>query len=148
MTTVQNNQCFVAIRCLVYNHEPYLRECLDGFIKQQTNFKFVAIVHDDASTDKSADIIREYEEKYPVGSAKYKKTDSLELRYANISNLIETVNGLLNDGLTISGLEKKGIISESSYRKYKEEYEKLRIIFDRRNLDEKVDNQTENNEAR
>lgn len=65
MTKVQNNQCFVAIRCLVYNHEPYLRECLDGFIKQQTNFKFVAIVHDDASTDKSADIIREYEEKYP-----------------------------------------------------------------------------------
>ena len=65
MTKVQNNQCFVAIRCLVYNHEPYLRECLDGFVKQQTNFKFVAIVHDDASTDKSADIIREYEEKYP-----------------------------------------------------------------------------------
>ena len=55
----------VAIHCLVYNHEPYLRDCLEGFVMQQTNFPFVAIVHDDASTDGSATIIREYEEKYP-----------------------------------------------------------------------------------
>lgn len=55
----------VAIHCLVYNHEPYLRDCLEGFVMQQTNFPFVAIVHDDASTDGSTTIIREYEEKYP-----------------------------------------------------------------------------------
>lgn len=55
----------VAIRCAVYNHEPYLRDCLEGFVMQKTNFRFVAVVHDDASTDKSADIIREYTEKYP-----------------------------------------------------------------------------------
>lgn len=55
----------VTIRCLVYNHEPYLRQCLDGFVMQKTNFRFEAIVHDDASTDNSADIIREYAEKYP-----------------------------------------------------------------------------------
>lgn len=55
----------VSIRCLVYNHEPYLRQCLDGFVMQKTNFAFEAIVHDDCSTDKSAGIIREYAEKYP-----------------------------------------------------------------------------------
>ena len=55
----------VSIQCLVYNHEPYLRQCLDGFVMQKTNFKFEAIVHDDASTDGSAVIIREYAEKYP-----------------------------------------------------------------------------------
>ena len=55
----------VAINCLVFNHEPYLRECLEGFVMQQTDFPFVAIVHDDASTDHSADIIREYAAKYP-----------------------------------------------------------------------------------
>ena len=55
----------VAIKCLVFNHEPYLRECLEGFVMQQTDFPFVAIVHDDASTDHSADIIREYAAKYP-----------------------------------------------------------------------------------
>lgn len=55
----------VAIHCLVYNHAPYLRDCLEGFVMQQTNFPFVAVVHDDASTDNSAAIIREYEQKYP-----------------------------------------------------------------------------------
>lgn len=55
----------VSIKCTVYNHEPYLRQCLDGFVMQQTNFPFEAIVHDDASTDGSAAIIREYAEKYP-----------------------------------------------------------------------------------
>ena len=55
----------VSIRCLVYNHEPFLRQCLDGFVMQQTTFPFEAIVHDDASTDGSAAIIREYAERYP-----------------------------------------------------------------------------------
>lgn len=55
----------VSIRCLVYNHEPFLRQCLDGFVMQKTTFPFEAIVHDDASTDGSAAIIREYAEKYP-----------------------------------------------------------------------------------
>lgn len=59
------NEIAVSVYCLVYNHEKYLRQCLDGFIMQKTNFKFEVIVHDDASTDGSADIIREYEQKYP-----------------------------------------------------------------------------------
>ena len=53
----------VTIQCLVYNHEPYLRQCLDGFVMQKTNFPYEAIVHDDCSTDQSAAIIREYAEK-------------------------------------------------------------------------------------
>lgn len=60
-----NEGPLVSIRCLVYNHEPYLKQCLDGFVMQQTTFTFEAIVHDDASTDGSAAIIREYAEKYP-----------------------------------------------------------------------------------
>ena len=55
----------VSIACAVYNHEPFIRQCLDGFIMQKTNFKFEAVVHDDASTDNSANIIREYEVRYP-----------------------------------------------------------------------------------
>ncbi len=60
-----NELPLVSIQCLVYNHEPYLRQCLDGFVMQKTSFKFEAIVHDDVSTDGSAAIIREYAEKYP-----------------------------------------------------------------------------------
>ena len=43
-------QVLVSIQCTVYNHEPYLRQCIDGFVMQQTNFPFEAIVHDDCST--------------------------------------------------------------------------------------------------
>ena len=55
----------VSIRCITYNHEPYIRKCLDGFVMQKTNFCFEAIVHDDASTDGTAAIIKEYAKKYP-----------------------------------------------------------------------------------
>ena len=55
----------VTIRCITYNHEIFIRRCLDGFVMQKTNFRFEAIVHDDASTDGTANIIREYAEKYP-----------------------------------------------------------------------------------
>lgn len=60
-----NRNIVVAIRCLVYNHEPFLRQCLDSIVMQQTDFPFYAVVHDDCSTDHSADIIREYANKYP-----------------------------------------------------------------------------------
>ena len=62
---MDQNEIMVSICCLVYNHEKYLRQCLDGFVKQKTNFKFEALIHDDASTDNSQNIIREYEKKYP-----------------------------------------------------------------------------------
>ena len=55
----------VTIQCLTYNHEKYIRKCLDGFVMQKTNFRFEAIVHDDASTDGTANIVREYADKYP-----------------------------------------------------------------------------------
>lgn len=59
------NNPLVSICCLAYNHEPYIRQCLDGFMMQKTDFPFEVLIHDDASTDKTADIIREYEVKYP-----------------------------------------------------------------------------------
>jgi glycosyltransferase involved in cell wall biosynthesis len=55
----------VSIRCLVFNQVEYIRQCLEGIVMQQTNFEFEAIVHDDASTDGTQTIIREYAQKYP-----------------------------------------------------------------------------------
>ena len=62
---VSNIKPIVSICCLVYNHEKYLRDCFEGFMSQQTSFPFEVLIHEDASTDKSADIVREYENKYP-----------------------------------------------------------------------------------
>lgn len=61
---VQDN-IMVSIYCKAYNHEKYIRDCLNGFVNQKTSFKYEVIIHDDASTDKTADIIREYQAKYP-----------------------------------------------------------------------------------
>ncbi|MBS6474290.1 MAG: glycosyltransferase [Acetobacter sp.] len=55
----------VSIVCITYNHERFIRDALDGFVMQKTNFPFEILVHDDASTDGTADVIREYEAKYP-----------------------------------------------------------------------------------
>lgn len=55
----------VSITCITYNHAPYIRQCLDGFLMQQCNFDFEILIHDDASTDETQDIIREYQHKYP-----------------------------------------------------------------------------------
>ena len=55
----------LSIVCLTYNHGKYIREALEGFVMQETGFAYEIIVHDDASTDGTADVVREYEARYP-----------------------------------------------------------------------------------
>ena len=55
----------VSICCITYNHKEYIRDALDGFLSQRTDFPYEILINDDASTDGTADIIREYEQKYP-----------------------------------------------------------------------------------
>ena len=59
------NDIIVSICSITYNHAPYIRQCLDGFLMQKTNFKYEILVHDDCSTDGTTEIIREYAKKYP-----------------------------------------------------------------------------------
>lgn len=55
----------VCVICDVFNHGAYLRDCLNGLTNQETNFDYTILIHDDASTDSSPHIIKEYEERYP-----------------------------------------------------------------------------------
>ena len=55
----------VSICCITYNHAPYIRQCLDSFLSQKTNFPFEIVIHDDCSTDGTKEIIDEYVKKYP-----------------------------------------------------------------------------------
>jgi len=55
----------VSICCQTYNHYKFISQCLDGFLMQQTAFDYEILVHDDASTDNTTAIIKEYERKYP-----------------------------------------------------------------------------------
>lgn len=55
----------VSILCLTYNQEKYIRQTLEGFMMQKTDFEFEVLVHDDASTDRTPDIIKEFVRQYP-----------------------------------------------------------------------------------
>lgn len=55
----------VSICTLAYNHAPFIRQYFEGILMQKTSFTFELLIHDDASTDETADIIREYAARYP-----------------------------------------------------------------------------------
>ena len=55
----------VSVCTLAYNHSPFIRQCIEGVLMQKTTFPYEFLIHDDASTDETADIIREYEALYP-----------------------------------------------------------------------------------
>jgi glycosyltransferase involved in cell wall biosynthesis len=56
----------VSVCCMTYNHGPYIEDALEGFLIQETEFPFEILIHDDASVDNTADIIRQYKARYPV----------------------------------------------------------------------------------
>ncbi|MGG7036226.1 MAG: glycosyltransferase family 2 protein [Flavobacterium sp.] len=62
---IENSNPLVSISCITYNHAPFIRECLDGFLMQKTSFSFEIVIHDDCSTDGTREIIEEYAVKYP-----------------------------------------------------------------------------------
>lgn len=59
------NNILVSIICNTYNHEKFIARALDSFLKQKCDFNFEVLVHDDASTDRTAEIIKEYEVRFP-----------------------------------------------------------------------------------
>lgn len=59
------NEVLVSIWCTTYNHEMFIKDAIEGFLAQKTNFEYEIIIHDDASTDNTAKIIEKYEKMYP-----------------------------------------------------------------------------------
>ena len=61
----ENSIPLVSISCITFNHENFIRDAIEGFLMQRTTFPVEILIHDDASTDKTAEIVREYEKKFP-----------------------------------------------------------------------------------
>ena len=65
MKVKQKDMPLVSVGCVAYNHEAFIAQALEGFLMQKTTFPVEIIVYDDASTDKTADIIKDYANRYP-----------------------------------------------------------------------------------
>ena len=59
------NRPLISVLCIVFNHQKYIRRCLESLLNQKTDFRYEIIIHDDASTDGTREIIKEYADKYP-----------------------------------------------------------------------------------
>ncbi len=62
---MEHSDAEVLVICSTYNQEKYIGDALDGFVSQEADFVFHVLVHDDASTDATPQIVREYEANYP-----------------------------------------------------------------------------------
>lgn len=84
----------VSIICITYNHEKFIRTALNSFLMQKTIFEYEILVHDDASTDNTAKILKEYEAKYPnLFKVIYQKVNQFQNGKSPISILLEKAKG-------------------------------------------------------
>ena len=60
-----SKKSLVSVVVVTYQHEKYIRECLDGILQQKTNFPFEIIIGEDQSSDGTREICKEYADKYP-----------------------------------------------------------------------------------
>lgn len=55
----------VSINCITYNHEKYIRDAIEGFLMQKTNFDFEILIGEDCSTDYTLEIVKGYVDRFP-----------------------------------------------------------------------------------
>ena len=55
----------VSVDMLAYNHEPFIRQAIEGVMMQKTDFEFELVIGEDCSTDKTREICFEYQKKFP-----------------------------------------------------------------------------------
>lgn len=88
------SKILVSIICIVYNHEKFIEKAIKGFLMQKTNFSYEILIHEDASTDNSAKIIKKYEEEYSdLIKAIYQKENQYSQGKSPVVNLLNIAKG-------------------------------------------------------
>jgi glycosyltransferase involved in cell wall biosynthesis len=89
----------ISIICITYNHELYIHDTLKGFLIQECEYPFEIIIHDDASSDKTKDIIESYRKNYPkIIKSIIQSTN----QYSKNPNSVLTIPFLLTKGKYIA----------------------------------------------
>lgn len=104
---MNNNIPKVSVCVVTYNHEKYIKECLESIVTQECNFDFEVIVGDDCSTDNTRAIVQEYANKYPniVKPIFHEKNLGPQGNYLYIHNLAkgEYIAGIDGDDYVLAG---------------------------------------------
>lgn len=78
----------VSIICNTYNHENYIADALESFIRQKTNFQYEILIHDDASTDGTVEIIKKYANEFPnLVKPIYEETNQYSINPGIVSDI-------------------------------------------------------------
>jgi glycosyltransferase involved in cell wall biosynthesis len=90
-----SNNVLVSVCCSTYNHEKFIAQTLDGFLIQKTNFAVEFLINDDCSQDRTADILKEYENRFPgVFNVKYQAENQFSKGLKPFTHLLfPRVNG-------------------------------------------------------
>ncbi|WP_316569215.1 glycosyltransferase [Neobacillus sp. YIM B06451] len=81
------DKILVSICCITYNHEKFIADAINSFLMQSTTFNFEILIHDDASTDKTVDIIKGFEEKFPNVIKPIYQTENQYSRGIHVENI-------------------------------------------------------------
>lgn len=91
---MRNDEIMVSVICAAYNHERYIRQAVEGFLMQKTDFRYEVLINDDASTDNTASILQEYEAKYPeILKITYQKENLHRQKISAVSFLMSKAVG-------------------------------------------------------
>lgn len=76
----------VYVICATFNQAPYIVDAMNGFVKQKTNFPYVCVIIDDASTDGEQEVIKDYLKEYffldDLSIVRHEETDDYVLTFA------------------------------------------------------------------
>ncbi len=84
----------VTIRCITYQHVNFIQHAIEGFLMQETTFPVEIIINDDASTDGTAEIVKEYADKHPQ---LFRTILQKENQYSQGSEVLARVRNRINE---------------------------------------------------
>lgn len=88
MNCITNTSIDISIYVFCYNHQEYIRECLESILQQETSYTYEILIHDDASTDDTIEIINEYCLKYPIKIKKLVQSENITSKFKNVRDML------------------------------------------------------------
>ncbi len=97
MEGYESQDIIVSVLVLTYNHKNYISKALEGILAQVTNFDVEILVGDDASTDGTSDVVRQYAQRNPQKIFPFIRVHN-QGATKNLRDLLERARGIYING--------------------------------------------------